>query len=239
MLLRDGRRAQLPIRWIMAFLSRGTQPGVGAAGGVVLTFCRSIGRLKEKLNRDSKNVAGRIFPGTGFWLKDRQELPMGVEMIANVEALVNSAVTTVFDTMLGLPMKDTPVETCLFGDAPQIASAVGFAGAASGVIYLYTTVRFAGRITAGLLGLPEAEAQREDYVNDAMGEMANMVMGHVKSRLTDRGVKCVMTIPSIVRGSGLGIEAVSHTRVQRMGFRSDKDFVLVEVLIENSDGKGK
>lgn len=160
-------------------------------------------------------------------------------MIANVEALVNNAVTTVFDTMLAMPMQDAPVETCVFGDAPQIASAVGFAGTTSGVIYLYTTVRFATRITAGLLGLSEGEAQREDYVNDAMGEIANMVMGHVKSRLTDRGVKCVMTIPSIVRGSGLGIEAVSHTQVQRMGFRSGGECVLVEVMIENNDGKGK
>ncbi len=156
-------------------------------------------------------------------------------MTAKVEGLVNTAVTTVFETMLNMSMKDVAVESCSFGTQPQIASAVGFTGLMSGVIYLYTTIKFANRITGGLLGLSGIEAQREDYVNDAMGEMANMVVGHVKSRLTDHGVPCVMTIPSIVRGSGLGIEAVSRTQVKRMSFECGGDFLLVEVLIEMSD----
>ena len=47
-----------------------------------------------------------------------------------------------------------------------------------------------------------------------------------------------MTIPSIVRGRGLGIEAVSHTTLNRMSFRSSEDFLLVEELIENNCGTG-
>ncbi len=154
-------------------------------------------------------------------------------MIAKVESLVENAVTTVFETMLNMQMTGVPLTECSFGDAPQIAGAVGFTGTLSGVIYLYTTTRFARRITCGLLGLDEAEPQEEDLINDAMGEIANMVVGHVKSRLTDRGVVCVMTIPSIVRGSHLGIEAVSHTQMKRLSFRSLQDFLLVEILLQD------
>lgn len=155
-------------------------------------------------------------------------------MTAKVEALVKSAVGTVFDTMLNMPMKEVPGDGFSFGNELQIASSVGFTGNLNGVIYLYSTVQFAGRITSGLLGLSEAEAQQEEYVNDAMGEIANMVVGHVKSRLTDSGVACVMTIPSIVRGSRLGIEAVSRTEVVRMSFQNGDSHLLVEVLIEKA-----
>lgn len=36
-----------------------------------------------------------------------------------------------------------------------------------------------------------------------------MVVGHFRSRLADRGIPCVLTIPSIVRGHQFGIEPVS------------------------------
>lgn len=148
-----------------------------------------------------------------------------------MQALVNAAVTTVFDTMLNLRMAEDQANGHSFETELQIASSVGFTGNVNGVIYLYTTVEFAGLITQGLLGLSGGEL-REEYVNDAMGEMANMVVGHIKSRLTDSGLKCVMTIPSIVRGCRLGIEAVSRTKLTRGTYRSGDNILLVEVLLQ-------
>jgi chemotaxis protein CheX len=113
---------------------------------------------------------------------------------------------------------------------------VGFTGRVSGVVYLYTTVRFAVRITRGLLGLNASEAHNDDMVNDAMGEIANMIVGQFKSRLTDRGLPCVMTIPSIVRGSQFEIEAVRETEVDRLGFACGEDYLLVEVLLQKCSG---
>jgi chemotaxis protein CheX len=158
-------------------------------------------------------------------------------MIENIGTLVTSAVTEVFGTMLSMQMLAMPVEDCVFSGEAQIASAVGFTGQVSGVVYLYTTSRFAGRITRGLIGMDDSEAATEEMVNDAMGEIANMVVGHFKSRLVDRGIMCVMTIPSIVRGSQFGIEAVSQTDVSRLGFRNNNNFLLVELLIRGGDNR--
>lgn len=158
-------------------------------------------------------------------------------MIDNIGMLVNSAVTEVFGTMLNMQMMSMPVAECVFDGQAQIASAVGFTGQISGVVYLYTTSQFAGKITRGLIGMDDTEATTEEMVNDAMGEIANMVVGHFKSRLVDRGVLCVMTIPSIVRGSQFGIEAVSHTDVERLGFRSGNNFLLVELLLRGTNGE--
>jgi chemotaxis protein CheX len=157
-------------------------------------------------------------------------------MIANAGVMVNAAVSEVFTTMLNLEVRQVSHEACGFKGEPQIASAVGFTGRVSGVVYLYTTVRFAVRITRGLLGLNASEAHNDDMVNDAMGEIANMIVGQFKSRLTDRGLPCVMTIPSIVRGSQFEIEAVRETEVDRLGFACGEDYLLVEVLLQKCSG---
>jgi chemotaxis protein CheX len=157
-------------------------------------------------------------------------------MIANVDALVKAAVTEVFETMVNVEMLEVQVGEPDIRGEPQIASAVGFTGQVTGVVYFYTTAEFAGRITHSLLGMGRAEVPTEEMVNDAMGEIANMVVGHFKSRLMDRNLSCVMTIPSIVRGTQFGIEAVSHTETKRLRFHNKNDSLLVEILIQGSKG---
>jgi chemotaxis protein CheX len=61
-------------------------------------------------------------------------------------------------------------------------------------------------ITSLLLGIAEAELDTGEMVTDAIGELSNMVVGYVKSRLCDGGWHCVLTIPSVVRGQQLTIE---------------------------------
>ena len=87
-------------------------------------------------------------------------------------------------------------------------------------------------MTGVMLGLSDAEIEGEEMVNDAMGEITNMVTGHLKSTLSDRGLPCVLTIPSIVRGSHFTLEAVSSTHRRVTSFRCDSSNLLVEVLFK-------
>ncbi|MBE7498750.1 MAG: chemotaxis protein CheX [Verrucomicrobiales bacterium] len=155
-------------------------------------------------------------------------------MIEPFEVLLRAAVHEVFSTMVGLALEPHPAAACTFNGQPQIASSIGFTGQLTGVVYLYTTIPFAHRITRHLLRLPDPEPATEEMVNDVLGELANMVVGHFKSRLTDRGIPCVMTIPSIVRGSHFGIEPVSQTAVDRLGFHHASHYLVVEALLRDS-----
>jgi chemotaxis protein CheX len=69
-------------------------------------------------------------------------------------------------------------------------------------------------------------------VNDAVGEIANMVVGNLKSRLADRGLNCILTIPSIVRGNNFRIEPTSCTQRRICSYQCDGDQVVVEVLLK-------
>ena len=82
-----------------------------------------------------------------------------------------------------------------------------------------------------------AEIDGEEMVNDSMGELGNIVVGHIKSRLCDRGMPCVLTIPSIVRGSQFTIEPTASATRMVLGFKcDDKEQVAIEVLIKPMDG---
>ena len=157
-------------------------------------------------------------------------------MIADLDDLVSEAVAEVFRTMLERPIQRARNEPSALNGDMQVAGAVGFTGKLTGVIYVYTSIGFALTISSGLCGLPEEEIRDEDIVNDTMGEIANMVMGQVKSRLADRGETCALTIPSVVRGGHFDIEPVSSTTAHRVSFDCGQgNQLVVDMLIKEDE----
>ena len=153
-------------------------------------------------------------------------------MIDDLEDLLKAAVVEVFGTMVGLQIQPEAPDTPVVNHQATIAGAVGFIGGLTGVVYIYAPVPFALRLTGKLLRLETAQIEGDEMVNDAMGELANMVVGHLKSRLCDRGHSCVMTIPSIVRGTQFQIEPVSSTIRRVLSFRSLEYQLVVEVMLK-------
>lgn len=153
-------------------------------------------------------------------------------MIADVEPLLVTAVSEVFTKMLDLPVTHEPLMDPADPGEFHVAGAVGFIGASSGVVYLYLHKTLARRLACRLLRIEDAELESEAMVNDAIGELANMVVGQVKSQLEDRGHTFVLTIPSIVRGSHFTIEPVSTTERLVMHFQTSEGLLLLEVLFK-------
>ncbi len=114
----------------------------------------------------------------------------------------------------------------------QIVGSVGFTGEATGVVYLYSSLDFAILITSRMLGIEMAEVDHDEMVNDAFGELSNMVVGYIKSRLCDAGLSCTLTIPSVVRGQRLSIGVPSEIQRRIIGFRNCENHLLAEMLVK-------
>jgi chemotaxis protein CheX len=155
-------------------------------------------------------------------------------MIEEIEKLVGEAIGHVFRTMLNMEIVKLEGQGLNTDGQEHVAGAVGFIGRFTGVIYLYTEQTFARTLTGSLLGLGETEIGGDEMVNDAMGEMANMVGGQVKSTLNDRGMPCVLTIPSIVRGKNFTIEPMSSTERRLLCFGSQGQKFFVELFVKPS-----
>jgi chemotaxis protein CheX len=157
---------------------------------------------------------------------------VGKEMITDLEELVTSAVTELFSTMLGMDMQPVPLAPGFGNGDTHVAGTVGFVGRLTGVVYVYTTLSFARRITATLLALPDTEIVEDEMINDAMGEIANMLVGHMKSRISDRGMPCVLTIPSVVRGSHFSVEPITSTEGHAASFATGANRLFIQVLLK-------
>ena len=150
-----------------------------------------------------------------------------------LEDFTREAVPKIFQELLSMELQiDEPSP---LADEPggQIIGSVGFIGEATGIIYLYAPMSFARQITSTMLGLPEDEVPGDEMVADAIGELTNMVVGCVKSRLCDGGAPCTLTIPSVVCGRQLTVEAASNVQRRTVGFRTSHQRLLAQMLLKD------
>jgi len=75
------------------------------------------------------------------------------------------------------------------------------------------------RVTSNMLGI-EVDEIGED-VNDALGEIANMLGGSIKQVLSRGGLDINLSIPTVISGEEYTVNAMS-----------DKDCIIVPFLVE-------
>ena len=149
----------------------------------------------------------------------------------NLAQYVIESTQEVFSTML---MEEVSAEAPLkireerFIDS--ISAIVGMAGASKGAVAVHSPSRVACRITELFLGM-EVESLDED-VKDAMGELANMITGSVKSRLEEQGHEIRLSIPTTVDGENYKVECPGKHEGVIVPFRFQDNRFLVEIHFE-------
>lgn len=109
------------------------------------------------------------------------------------------AAKEVFETMIFMDLQpcgevDQPIE----GEA--LMATITFSNSLEGCLAICAGKDCAEAIAVNMLGLESAGELSNEEVTDAIGEVANMVMGSVKSRLTDVYEDIQVSIPSVVQG---------------------------------------
>ena len=154
------------------------------------------------------------------------------KQIEQIQSLTEKAVRNVFQSMISMEISTEPPAPMPPTPTVQIISSVGFIGEATGVIYLYVDEGFASMIASRMLGITVQEIEGDEMVNDAMGELSNMVVGYVKSHLMDGGLACTLTIPSIVRGQQMSVEGSSQISKRVIGFGAEGRHLHAEILLK-------
>jgi chemotaxis protein CheX len=117
---------------------------------------------------------------------------------------------------------------------PQVVGTVGFVGDANGAVYLHLDQPFANLCTGHILGLEESELHTvdDDSVNDAIGELTNMVVGGFKNGFSESGYLCKLTIPSILRGHDFHIESPGAARRHAYRFTCANHHLMADIIIK-------
>jgi flagellar motor switch protein FliN len=168
--------------------------------------------------------------------------PEATNRIANVDfeklnaidyqAKTSGAMMNVFETMFA--MKIEAAETVSFASLKGLryVSSVCFAGDATGIVSIHIDRDLSRRMTAHLLGMEPGEIEGEDEIQDMLGELGNMVGGHLKSALTDIGLHCTLSTPSVISGSDFIIETMNLDRYERTAYHAGGHSVFAEMGIK-------
>jgi len=116
-------------------------------------------------------------------------------------ALLELSAQEVFALMLGDHL-DTFAEL----DSPvglDVTSMVGLAGSLCGLLTLRCSSKSAALMATKMLGLDGASAHAQ--MEDAVGEVCNMVAGNFKNKIAGIGDGCKLSVPTVITGSNYNL----------------------------------
>jgi chemotaxis protein CheX len=111
-----------------------------------------------------------------------------------------------------------------------ITGLIGLAGTAKGVLAIHFPFPVALKITSNFLGM-DVEEINED-VEDAIGELANMLGGSIKTVLTENGRDIDLSLPSTISGSLYNFQPSKDVNKTIVGFETETGRFQVELQLE-------
>ncbi len=140
------------------------------------------------------------------------------------------ATKEVFSTMVAIEVDDCyPLVEPVTQFHCSITGMVGMAGSYTGMLSIHCPAPLAMQITSNMLGM-EVEEVGED-VNDALGEIANMLGGHVKQVLSKGGLDLNLSIPTVISGETYTIHSIIDNDCVVIPFQCDGGRFLVGLTL--------
>ncbi len=135
---------------------------------------------------------------------------------------VIAATKEIFSTMVLMELhEDYPLKEAVTRLRCSITGMVGLAGSYTGVLSIHCPQSLAMAITSNMLGM-EVDEIGED-VFDALGEIANMLGGHVKQVFSSGGLDINLSLPTVISGEEYCVNCMA-----------DKDCVIIPFTWEES-----
>ncbi|MBN2686171.1 MAG: chemotaxis protein CheX [Pontiellaceae bacterium] len=149
---------------------------------------------------------------------------------------LREAISQVFTSMVFMAIDPTaPIDERIDHEKSVFAS-VSFMGKYDGSLTVRGSIDCAKAITANLLAFEEDDPIEQSDIADAMGEIANMIMGSIKSLAYDTVGELVVSAPTVFSGQ----EMIHHLRAGEACLSTTvgvDDIYCLEVHLVNLDGK--
>ncbi len=111
-----------------------------------------------------------------------------------------------------------------------MSAIIGFAGNMSGVLSLHFSRSSASKIASALLGMEVQEG--DEMIRDAMGEMANMVAGGFKNRISGAKDTLKISIPTVIEGKGYKTYPPVNAQNMMLGVTAGTHRFLVQLITQ-------
>jgi chemotaxis protein CheX len=147
----------------------------------------------------------------------------------DIEEAIIDITQNIWESILGLEVQRARDVAALTKKAGQksLTGCVQLAGAWEGSVFVYTTAALAGEVAATMFGTTP-EALHNGDVDDALGELTNMVAGNLKIVLPR---PCQLSLPAVVEGIDYRV-IVPGTRIAGQVLFESKSQPLLVTLLE-------
>jgi len=139
-------------------------------------------------------------------MKTANEIAMPDKAPESWSPLLELAAREVFEIMLGCKLETQNAA----GPVPSDFTAmVGLAGQLCGLLTLRCSAHSAALMASKMLGADVKESDQQMW--DAIGEIANMIAGNFKNKLTGMGDRCMLSVPTVITGSDYSFRSMADT----------------------------
>lgn len=136
-----------------------------------------------------------------------------------MEDQLTGLTTGVWESFLGLPI--APCASTSTAGVPSLTTSVTISGGWNGSVSIVMSQTLARTVAAAMFAMEPDEVGDEE-VNDAVGELANIIGGNVKGLIED---PCSLSLPMVASGSDYSV-TVPGTRLQQEAFLESEGHVV-------------
>lgn len=116
---------------------------------------------------------------------------------------LREAVSEVFNTMVFMEISPGATMEEELQEKPCVLSSISFMGLFDGSLSICCSMECAKEITMNLLAFEDEDEMQPSDIPDAIGEVANMTMGSLKTKLYDRLGEISVSVPTVVTGASM------------------------------------
>jgi len=108
-----------------------------------------------------------------------------------------------FETMIMLPIEETGAPENELDTSESLIGSITFTGNLQGAVNVYCHQDVGVKIAKSMLMAGENETLDESEILDAIGEIVNLVIGGLKSRIQDSVDDLDISIPTVLKGKNI------------------------------------
>ena len=143
-----------------------------------------------------------------------------------MDRYVTELSTAVWEQTLGLPLLPTAQPPHHEGDG-TIEGHIHISGVWTGTVVFQCSHTAARRAAHLMFGEREDHGSDQD-VQDAVGELTNMIGGNIKALMSSDG--CFLSLPTVIEGSDYSVRVSGARVIARQAFESDDEPIVVTLL---------
>ncbi|MFZ4858766.1 MAG: chemotaxis protein CheX [Desulfuromonadaceae bacterium] len=154
--------------------------------------------------------------------------------VEELSSFVITSTRDAFSTMVMMELRDeSPLTESVHHFHDSISGVVSFTGIYTGALSIHCPFSLARTITANMLGMESEEI--DDDVNDALGEIANLLGGGVKHLLPTSGRDVKLSTPTVISGESYMVKSIPNSNIVVIPFYHGEERFLVGLTLTRED----